>query len=148
MPDALTLKLEMDTRQLQTLVAKGRSAITTGVRNVATELWGNLRREAPVDQGLLAGSFQMRQVSHVAFSVFTQVRYALDVHTGRAPGEVSYGDIEPWAIRHGLPPGAIFRSISNEGTQPNPYIDRAMVSTESRVPELVEMALKEMSSGS
>ncbi len=109
---------------------------------VAQELWGQVKTEAPVDHGRLAGSFMTSSQSALSRSVYTNVEYALDVHEGRDPGPVDFGAIERWAGRKGLPAGAVYRTIREHGTRPNRYADRAVESTETRVEEFAQMAVE------
>jgi len=147
MAETQLYSLEVDVAAIEKLVKNGKQAVSLAFRYIAEEVWGNLRREAPVDQGQLAGSFQLSKLSEMSYRIFTRVKYALDVNNGTAPHFVPFEEIAPWAIRHGIPPGAVWRSIQQVGTRPNPFAERAVAETQTRVNEFMDRAVREVQSG-
>lgn len=87
------------------------------------ELAGNLRYEAPVDTGRLAGSFAMAQVDRFNVQVGTNVVYSIPVmgKTVRNPGSSARPPI---------------------GTMGNDYADRAIETTKGKIKDIIHNALR------
>lgn len=137
--------LQLEVREdVQQVPKAGREVMAEAMNLIGQDLWGQVREEAPVDHGRLAGSFTLAARSPLEYVVATNVEYALDVHEGRGPTDVPFEDIAEWAGRKGLPAGPIWYTITNEGTQENRYGDRAIEETESRVDMLVEKAANDV----
>lgn len=114
---------------------------------VAIEAWGNIKKESPVNEGVLASSWQLDQDSPDAWRIHTGVMYALYVHEGTEPGPRPFAPIRDWALKKGLPPGPIWMSIVQHGTKPNPYVERALESTRQRTDEFINRAVREITGG-
>lgn len=123
------------------LIRKARQAISLAIKYTATEVWGNVRKEAPVDHGRLAGSFQLDQVDDLSYRIWSGVEYALAVHEGTKPHVIEpkkkkalYWD----GARHPV------KRVMHPGTQANPYADRAIEQASSRSDEFISRALREV----
>lgn len=118
------------------------------VELTATEAWGNVKREAPVDMGVLAGSWQLTQDGDFVWRIYSGVAYAMDVHEGREPDpDLPFEPIAAWAERKGLSPGAVWMTVKELGTEPNPYGDRAIEETAQRTQEFIDRATREIMGG-
>ena len=129
----------MTTTNLQWRPRDITSAVERAVELAAIELWGNLKAEAPVDHGRLAGSFQL-EGEGLNYAITSGVEYALAVSEGTDPHEIV--PVEAQALRFVVEGEVIFaRRVQHPGTPGDPYIDRSIEQVQARVPEFVEMAL-------
>ncbi len=78
----LDVNHSMTEEDFREVMERGREAITLALSYTAQEVWGGIRKNAPVDRGRLAGSFQMEQVDDLSFRIFSGVEYAMMVHEG------------------------------------------------------------------
>ena len=123
------------------LIKTTRQAIALAIKYTATEVWGNIRKEAPVDHGRLAGSFQLDQVDDLSYRIWSGVEYALAVHEGTKPHVIEPKNKKAlyWdGARHPV------RRVMHPGTQANPYVDRAIEQASSRSDEFIRRALREV----
>lgn len=123
------------------LIRAARQAIALAIKYTATEVWGNVRKEAPVDHGRLAGSFQLDQVDDLSYRIWSGVEYALAVHEGTKPHVIEPKNKKAlyWdGARHPV------RRVMHPGTQANPYADRAIEQASSRSDEFISRALREV----
>lgn len=144
------IELEIEGFSKEEITAMVTDVLRVGERAIeltAIEVWGNVKEESPVDQGLLAGSWQLAQSAPMEWRIYTGVAYALDVHEGTDPGPRPFGPIEDWALRKGLPPGPIWQSIQRHGTRANPFVDRAIDETSRRTDEFIARAMREVMGG-
>lgn len=116
-------------------------ATEEAVELLALEIWGNIREEAPVDHGLLAGSWQLSRAGALAWLIASQVEYAAHVETGTRPHVIR--PKVPGGVLHFEVRGAdVFaRSVSHPGTAAQPYIGPSIDSAERRRVEFVRTAL-------
>ena len=123
------------------LIRAARQAIALAIKYTATEVWGNVRKEAPVDHGRLAGSFQLDQVDDLSYRIWSGVEYALAVHEGTKPHVIEPKNKKAlyWeGARHPV------RRVMHPGTQANPYAERAIEQASSRSDEFISRALREV----
>lgn len=100
------------------------------------------KQEAPIDQGILRSSIRS---TFQQFGVIVEPhsKYALAVHEGSKPHwppikQFTGRDeaLDKWVRRHGMDESAVFPialSISQKGTKPNPFMQRAAESSEEKV---------------
>lgn len=82
MPD-VNIQLEpFEEDDLRHLLDMSIEAARLAILYTAQEVWGNIRRFAPVDHGRLAGSFQLDRIDDFAYRIHSAVQYALFVHEG------------------------------------------------------------------
>lgn len=67
--------------------------------------------------------------------------YGYDVEMGREPFFISARDIGPWAIKKGLNPYAVAKSIRRKGTRANPFFQRAILSQKDAIEKEFDKAL-------
>lgn len=139
----MDIKIEgLSQEDFERLIRKARQAIALAIKYTATEVWGNIRKEAPVDHGRLAGSFQLDQVDDLTYRIWSGVEYALAVHEGTKPHEIKPKTKKAlyWeGARHPV------KRVMHPGTQANPYADRAIEQASSRMNEFISRALREVS---
>lgn len=130
----------------QELAEIGKRAVSRAVELMAIEVWGNIAREAPVDEGRLAGSFALNQTGEVEWTISTAVHYAAFVHEGTGIYGPTGSRIVPtsaaalafeWM-------GELWIVSSVAGQEPNPYADRAIASAGARAQEFASMAVEEV----
>jgi hypothetical protein len=132
--------IEIDLSELGALASKGRSALGRAFKDIALDLWGNVREEAPVRHGRLAGSWELDQVGDLDYRIRSAVEYAAAVNEGTKPHDIV--PVRGKALRFVIGDQVIFaRRVRHPGTPPNPYIDRAISRTERRLDDFVARAV-------
>ena len=100
---------------------------------VANELVNQLKVEAPVGATSdLQRSFQIFRQGSGEIVLGSRLSYADDVQTGRGPHLADFEQIRLWSRRvlgAEAAAGAVWRKIAREGTDANPYVDRAFENT-------------------
>lgn len=136
----ISLTAEVDAEAIAKLGDVGRRAISMALELMATEAWGNIARESPVDHGRLAGSFQLFHVSDNEYRISSEVIYASYVNEGTGPHE-----IVPTNAQALYWPGADHpvKRVNHPGTEANPFVDRALEGAGSRAAEFAERAVRE-----
>ncbi len=132
-----------DPEVLERFIAAGVEAVAHATRLTATEVWGNIGREAPTDHGRLAGSFEMMQRTPLEWVIWTNVLYAIFVHDGtgiHGPIGEPITPVSSSVLVFEYQGETVFaRSV--EGQHPNPFADRAVRSAEDRATEFMELAV-------
>jgi len=111
--------------------------LTAEVRQLLIEisntLVNNLKTESPVGAtGDLRRSWQIFTTQDDEVVLGSRIGYAQAVNDGTEPHEPNFADIQVWARRvigDESAAGPVFRKIKREGTDANPYIDRAFEAT-------------------
>lgn len=136
-----TFDVTIDLSQLGELASKGRAAVARAFKDMALDLWGNLREESPVRHGRLAGSWEPQQVSDLEWRIRSAVSYALAVNEGSKPREIV--PTRAKALKFVVGNQVIFaKRVNHPGTPANPYIDRAIDRTSRRLDDFVQLAVE------
>jgi len=133
--------IDINAEALERVVRQARQAVSLAIKYTATDVWGNIRKEAPVDHGRLAGSFDLSQESDISYIIGTKVKYALIVHEGTPPHIIRPVRKKALFWRGARHP---VKKVMHPGTQGNPYITRAINMTNQRIDEFVRRALREV----
>lgn len=106
------------------------------ILEVANTLVNELKQEAPTGAtGDLRRSFQLFRVSDNVVWLGSRLGYAQFVNDGTEPHTPPFEPIQRWARRKlgdESAAGAVWQKIREEGTEPNPYLDRAFENTLSQ----------------
>lgn len=122
---------------------QAKKAVTRVVELMATEVWGNVREEAPVNHGRLSGSFTLAKQSDLTWKISTNVEYAEAVQEGTKPRAIVPVRAKALAFNvNGKT--VIVRRVNHPGTKANPYITRALDAAETRRDEFMRRALQEV----
>ena len=112
------------------LEAKLGEAAADVALQFANELVNQLKVESPTGAtGSLQESFQIFRRSDGVIFLGTRIPYAFDVWKGQPPHTPDFDAIEVWARRKlgdESAAGPVFRKIQREGTEANPYVERAV----------------------
>lgn len=123
-------RITFDLDELEAELTEETRAILVEVGN---ELVNNLKVEAPVGAtGDLRRSFQIFRRGQNEVILGSRLDYAKAVNDGRGPHTPDFEAIQVWARRKLGDESAawpVFKSIQENGTRPNPYIDRAVDAT-------------------
>lgn len=94
----------------------------------ASNIKGKAKHLAPVDTGHLRASITTK-LDTVPVPLWAQVgtnkNYARSVEYGSRPHYAPIDHLRPWAKAHGIPAGAVWRSIWMYGTKPHPFMKPA-----------------------
>ena len=124
---------------------RGTRAIDKAIELAATEVWGNMAREAPTDEGRLAGSWQLTRKGPRTWSVATRVLYASFVNDGTG----IYGTVgrrvtpKRAAVLVFQWMGQTWFRRSVKGQQANPYADRAVDKASGRAQDFADIAIRQ-----
>ncbi len=141
------IHFEYDDQQIRRFAEMSRKAIVLAIKYTAQEVWGEIRKEAPVDHGRLAGSFALAAVSELSWRIHSNVHYALHVHEGtgiHGPTGQPY-EILPVNKKALYWPGARHpvARVLHPGIKGNPYAERAMDNASRRTDEFISRAIRE-----
>ena len=136
------IHVDVDTGTIGSLGEQYEKALSRMMYLVSMELMGNVKREAPVDQGRLQGSFLIEQTGEYEYTIFSGVEYAEAVDFGTPPHR-----IEPKhkkCLHFEMDGQEVFcKDVDHPGTAPNPFIERGIERTEARIDEFAERAIGE-----
>lgn len=147
------LSVDIDDSNFFKIIEAVKESVPLALKYTATDVWANIRKEAPVDHGRLAGSFGLKRESDLVWHIKSGVEYALAVYSGTGVrGDTSKGasgkiiDIFPSTKKALYWPGAAHpvKHVRHPGIRSNPYIDRAFDATTKRTNEFVKRAMREL----
>lgn len=106
------------------------------------------KEKAPVDTGRLRSSI-FSQVQERRASIGPTVYYAAYVEFGTRPHWPPRGALQPWARRHGFPPGnrgdfLVRRIIALRGTKPHPFMAPAARASQSGIKRAFREMMQEI----
>ena len=82
-------------------------------------------KETPVDTGNMRTSYDTR-FWHLEWELRNTKEYGVFVHEPTRPHWTKAENLQGWADRHGIPVGAVQRSIAKKGTKGNPWMTRTL----------------------
>ncbi len=126
------------------LSPRATRAIDKAVELTATETWGNIAREAPTDEGRLAGSWTLTRKGQRVWSVATNVLYAEMVNDGTGIYGPAGRRITPKraAVLVFKWMGQTWFRPSVAGQRKNPYADRAVEKAGRRAQDFADIAIR------
>lgn len=110
------------TEKLRQLPGVERSLL----RRTAIFVAGVAKSLAPVDRGELRAKIEIKEHSNERLEVISGAKYSEFVERGTRAHIPPFAPIERWALRRGLPPGAVWRSIGQKGTKAHPFMQPAV----------------------
>jgi hypothetical protein len=122
--------------------------IQKGLLESGKVIAGREKREAPV--GVTAHLRQSIGIRLKKGSVIIvpKKKYAINVHEGTRPHYVSIkskrAPLRIWAIKKGINPYALQKSIMRKGTKANPFVDRTIQKAEFRVRRIFVSVLEKI----
>lgn len=124
------------------LLGRTRSAQQRAVELTATEAWGEIRKDAPVDHGRLAGAWMLEQIDDLSYRIHTNVEYARTVSEG-APAKTIY-PVNARALRFEINGQVVFAKWAEIPARAgNPYVEDAIDRALSRANEFGALAIAE-----
>ena len=138
------LSVTFDTSELQEVAEKYPDVIDRMLELTSLALLANIIKEAPVDTGRLSGSYQWEKLGPMSYAIGSNVAYRWFVIGGTDPHIIEATTAKAlhffWEQAGGF---VFFKSVQHPGTQANPFIDRALETTEGSIDEIAEIAMKE-----
>lgn len=125
--------------EINRIIRLGDNFPPKATKMVALEMWGNMRREAPVDTGRLAGSFQL-EGRGLGYAIVSGVEYAGAVLTGTQPHIIVPRTKQALWWQGAAHP---VKRVQHPGTAGNDYVGRAWNRTQGRLQEFADAALRE-----
>lgn len=116
-------------------VKEAENEVQALLEEIAVRLSNEMKQEAPVDTGQLRQSISIVDRSKDVITVGVQVDYALDVQQGTEAHTPDLTAMKKWGRRKLGSEGAGIRvrnHIMEEGTEPNPFMTRAIKEVEKR----------------
>ncbi len=96
---------------------------------------------AAVDRGEMRAKIAIVK-KRDSIAVESQAPYSLHVERGTRAHTPPFAPIERWALRHGLPPGAVWQGIRRRGTKAQPFFEPAVKSGTKMFKRWAEEALR------
>jgi len=110
-----------------------QAEVAVQLESIANTLVNQLIQEAPTGATSdLTRSFQIFRTSDDKIILGSKIDYADDVQYGTGPHTPDFEQIRLWSRRvlgDESAAGAVFSKIQQEGTEANPYVDRAVENT-------------------
>ncbi|MHB8895289.1 MAG: HK97 gp10 family phage protein [Candidatus Geothermincolia bacterium] len=147
-----------DDEQVKRIIKAFPKTVERALDKTALNVHGNIVKEAPKNHGRLAGSWTPKKLSALLWGISSRVKYRFMVQTGTKAHiirpknkkalrfKVTQGvmKVQKDRSRFTIKTGAVYaKVVHHPGTKANPYITRAIVATEKRIPEFVDKAIKE-----
>lgn len=124
----------------QQLIRAGQQVLSRTVGYTAQEFARNVRRNAPVDHGRLAGSWKLDKISDEAWRLHTNVVYAETVSKGQPPHEIVPKTAK--ALRFEVNGQVVFaKRVKHPGTAGNPYVEESFAQALTRRNEFIRRAI-------
>lgn len=123
---------------------QAKKAVSRVVELMATEVWGNIREEAPVEDGRLSGSFTISRESDLSWKISTNVEYAEAIQEGTKARTIVPVRAKALAFKVGKNM-VIVKKVNRPAVPANPYITRAIDAAETRRDEFMRRAIQEVS---
>lgn len=127
---AAPISITIDSRRVKTFLTE-RLRRLPGVerallRRTAIFVADVAKSFASVDRGELRAKIGVKEHTNERMEVVSEAKYSEPVERGTRPHFPPFAPIERWALRHGLPPGAVWRSIGLKGTKAHPFMQPAV----------------------
>lgn len=133
--------LDLQSDKFPDLAAAGLKALAKTMQLISTDFWGNLREEAPVDEGRLAGSFGLIKEDNFTYKITNNTEYLLPVLEGARPHRI---EAHGRALRFQAGGNVVFvRFVNHPGNKPNDFVGRAEKRTRARVDEFIDRGIRE-----
>ena len=100
-------------------------------------------KQAPHDTGNLQRSIQFRYQPIQAI-IEPVANYATYVHEGTKPHHPPVRAIQGWALKRGINPFALAKSMARKGTPPNKFVERTVENVGPKVSKYFETALEKI----
>jgi len=145
MADYQNEPLRFDLSELDELTRNVPGAVSRALELLAQELNRQTIIEAPVDEGYMGSSIEMpRRTGEFEFQIFIGADYWRPVQFGSKAHVIEAFSAR--ALHFYVDGNEVFcKRVKHPGAAANPFIDRAIDKTESRIDEFVDIALEEIS---
>ena len=134
-------RMDITRNDLADVQQKLARATSTAHRLLATEVWGNIRENAPQDHGRLAGSLHLSG-GDTESTIGSAVRYAAVQEEGSGPYTIYPRNGRVLAFNIG---GQMIYAtrVEHPGVPAKRYIERSIEQGQARIPSFVTTALRQ-----
>jgi HK97 gp10 family phage protein len=142
----MTIRFEgFSMQDFEGLTSDVRRTVSKALEYTAADILANIKREAPVDHGRLAGSFQLKKLNDLQYQIYSQVQYIWFVHEGTGIYGPENKPIKPVnsPVLRFMVDGKWISKKEVKGQRPNRFIDRAFDKTERRIQDFIIRAIRE-----
>ncbi len=130
----MNLTIDVDAKALTAALERAPAKVTAGLNVWISRTAFRTEREAKlhvpphVDTGRLQSSIHTN-IGNLKAVVTPTSKYAVFVHEGRRPGKMppfkSGTELNRWAVKKGMNPFLVARSIARKGTKPHKFMNDA-----------------------
>ncbi len=103
-------------------------ASINALTKIGLEVQTVAKKEAPVDRGELRANITIDRragPSGTVVIVEAKAKHSIYVEKGTRPHAAPFSPIQRWALRHGIPAGALWMAIKTKGTKAHPFMKPA-----------------------
>ncbi len=143
------MPVKFPAEELKAILEQAKNIAQIALELTSVELYGNVKRETPVDEGRLQGSWEIKKVGTFLYQIYTNVKYALAVHEGSKPHWI-YGSAGPSYMGKSIGKNGMLYwkgakhpvwRVYHPGYKGNPFTEPAINTTAKRLDEFVQTAL-------
>lgn len=135
--------IEVKDQQLRNLKSRFKRALQIALKLTATDLQSNIRQNAPKRSQLLSISFMKAPMGSLAWHVFSELKRSIWVSKGTGiyagKGRIYPKNAKFLKFKIG---GRVIFAKSIKGQKPNRYIENSIKTTESRLPFIINKAVR------
>lgn len=135
--------MEWEPDELRDILERAKETAIIATQLTAQEFLGDVKEETPVKKGNLQNSWVVEPLDPLNYRFYNNAEYALSVHDGSRPHKIEAKNKEALNV----PGYGIFKSVWHPGNIANPFTINAMLKTELKIPDFVEMALQQTGTG-
>lgn len=133
-------------KKLQNLADKfpavSEKYINTAISRSLVRILGKEKQQAPVNTGNLRDNWSVN-MGRFRGSLRSNAPYSSAIEYGTRPHFVSAEKLRPWAVKRGLNPWAVSKSIAKKGTKANPFFKRTLADAEEGVVGEIKKAISD-----
>lgn len=112
-------------KKLNNYPAVSEPHVNKAINRSLVRILGQEKQQAPVFTGNLRDNWKI-DLDRFQGALRSNAPYSMAVHFGSRPHMPPISAITPWALKKGLNPWAVAKSIAKNGTKANPFLQKAV----------------------